>query len=111
MRERTRSISKRASRAVPPLRCPHVSSTVIAPPPEVAALARALPDSLPPDVLFGIGGGSGFGRFVYGDIVTLLTRVTTRETAREAFLADICRNLQIPYRSEERRVGKEARCR
>jgi hypothetical protein len=75
-----------------------VSSTVTAPPPEVAALSRALPDSLAPDVLFGIGGGSGFGRFVYGDMVTLLTRVTTRETAREGFLADICRNLQVPYR-------------
>lgn len=75
-----------------------MSRTATAPPPEVAALARALPDSLPPDVLFGIGGGAGFGRFVYGEIVTLLTRITTRETAREGFLADICRHLQVPFR-------------
>src|SRR5262245_36297132 len=67
------------------------------PPPEVAALARALPDSMPPEVAFGIGGGTGFGRFVYGDQVTLLTRITTRETAKEGFLANICRNLQLPY--------------
>jgi len=71
---------------------------VTAPPPEVAALARALPDSLPPDVLFGIGGGCGFGRFVYGEIVTLLTRITTRETASDGFLAGICRHLQVPFR-------------
>jgi len=75
-----------------------MSRTVTAPPPEVAALARALPDSLPPDVLFGIGGGTGFGRFVYGEIVTLLTRITTRETAKEGFLAGICRSLQVRFR-------------
>ena len=71
---------------------------MLTPPPEVAALAWALPDSVPPEVVFGVGGGTGFGRFVYGDQVTLLTRITTRETAREAFLANICRNLQVPYR-------------
>lgn len=71
---------------------------MLTPPPEVAALARALPDSMPPEVVFGVGGGTGFGRFVYGDHVTLLTRITTRETSKEAFLADICRNLQVPYR-------------
>jgi hypothetical protein len=75
-----------------------VNRTDGASPPEVAALARALPDSLPPDVLFGIGGGTGFGRFVEGDQVTLLTRITTRETAREGFLFAICRNLQVPFR-------------
>jgi hypothetical protein len=77
-----------------------MSRTVTAPPPEVAALARALPDSLPPDVLFGIGGGSGFGRFVSSEIVTLLTRIATTETAREGFLAGICRHLQVPFRQE-----------
>jgi Butirosin biosynthesis protein H, N-terminal len=75
-----------------------VSRTVTAPPPEVAALARALPDSLVPDVLFGIGGGCGFGRFVYGETVTVLTRITTRETAKEGFLASICNNLQVRFR-------------
>jgi hypothetical protein len=75
-----------------------VNRPVSAPPPEVTALARALPDPLAPDVLFGIGGGSGFGRFVYGDSVTLLTRITTRETAKEGFLAAVCRNLQIRFR-------------
>jgi hypothetical protein len=75
-----------------------VSQTAIAPPPEVAALARALPDSLPPDVLFGIGGGTGFARFVHGGAVTLLTRIATRETADGGFLADICRSLQVPFR-------------
>jgi len=68
------------------------------PPPEVAALARALPGLVAPEVVFGIGGGTGFGRFVYGEQVTLLTRITTRETAREGFLANICRNLQVAYR-------------
>ena len=71
---------------------------MLTPPPEVAALARALPDSIPPEVVFGVGGGTGFGRFVKGDHVTLLTRITTRETATTGFLADICRNLQVPYR-------------
>lgn len=71
---------------------------MLTPPPEVAALARALRDFVPPEVVFGVGGGTGFGRFVYGDHTTLLTRITTRETAREAFLANICRNLQVPYR-------------
>jgi hypothetical protein len=75
-----------------------VSRTVTAPPPEVGALARALPDSLPPDVLFGIGGGSGFGRYVPGGSVTLLTRIATRETASEGFLPNICRHLQVPFR-------------
>jgi hypothetical protein len=75
-----------------------MSRTVTAPPPEVAALARALSDCLPPDVLFGIGGGSGFGRFVSDGSVTLLTRIATRETAGEGFLADICRHLQVPFR-------------
>ena len=68
------------------------------PPPEVAALARALPGLVAPEIVFGIGGGTGFGRFVYGEQVTLLTRITTRETAREGFLANICRNLQVAYR-------------
>jgi hypothetical protein len=77
-----------------------MSRTMTAPPPEVAALARALPHSLPPDVLFGIGGGSGFGRFVTSEIVTLLTRITTRETAGEGFLAGICRHLQVPFRQQ-----------
>lgn len=77
-----------------------MSRTLGAPPPEVAALSRALTDSLPPDVLFGIGGGSGFGRFVSSGIVTLLTRITTRETAGEGFLADICRHLQVPFRQQ-----------
>src|SRR2546421_7102289 len=77
-----------------------MSRTVTAPPPEVAALARALPASLAPEVLFGIGGGTGFGRFVYGEIVTLLTRITTRETAREGFLAGICHSLQVRFRQE-----------
>src|SRR5579859_7246015 len=75
-----------------------MSRTVTAPPPEVAALARALSDSLPSDVLFGIGGGSGFGRFVSAGSVTLVTRIATTETAGEGFLADICRHLQVPYR-------------
>jgi hypothetical protein len=68
------------------------------PPPEVGALARALRDALPPEVLFGIGGGTGFGRFAYGEIITLLTRITTTETAKEGFLATICRNLQVSHR-------------
>ena len=71
---------------------------MLTPPPEVAALARALPDSLPPEVVFGVGGGTGFGRSVCSDQVTLLTRITTRENAQEGFLADICRNLQVQYR-------------
>ena len=71
---------------------------MLTPPPEVAALARALPDSLPPEVAFGVGGGTGFGRCVGGEHVTLLTRIPTRETAQEGFLADICRNLQVQYR-------------
>jgi hypothetical protein len=49
-------------------------------------------------VLFGIGGGSGFGRYLPGGSVTLLTRIATRETASEGFLAGICRNLQVPFR-------------
>jgi len=77
-----------------------MSRIVTAPPPEVAALARALSDSLPPDVLFGIGGGSGFGRFVSRGIVTLLTRIATTETAAEGFLAGICRHLQVPFRQQ-----------
>ncbi len=68
------------------------------PPPEVAALARALTGSLPPDVLFGIGGGSGFGRLPSGEVVTLVTRIATEETGRDGFLASICRNLQVPFR-------------
>jgi hypothetical protein len=84
-----------------------MSRTVTAPPPEVAALARALPDSLPPDVLFGIGGGSGFGRSVSREIVTLLTRITTTETAGEGFLAVICRHLQVPFR-QQAATGPEA---
>lgn len=52
---------------------------------------------MPPEVLFGVGGGTGFGRFVDGDQVTLLTRITTQETAKEAFLADVCRNLQVSF--------------
>ena len=70
------------------------------PPPEVAALARALGHSLPSDLLFGIGGGAGFGRFVYGPEVTLLTRITTRETDREGFLATVCARLGIPHRQQ-----------
>lgn len=73
---------------------------MLTPPPEVAALARALPDFVPPEVVFGVGGGTGFGRFVYDDQVTLLTRITTRETATEGFLANVCRNLQLSYRLE-----------
>jgi hypothetical protein len=49
-------------------------------------------------VLFGIGGGSGFGRFPYGPRVTLLTRLMTRETPKEAFLAGVCQRLGVPYR-------------
>lgn len=73
---------------------------MLTPPPEVAALALALQDSIPPEVLFGVGGGTGFGRFVYGDHVTLLTRITTRETAREGFLAKVCHNLHVPCRMQ-----------
>jgi hypothetical protein len=73
---------------------------VRSPPPEVAALSRALPDALPPEVLFGIGGGAGFGRCAFGDTVMLHTRITTRETAGEGFLATICRQLQAPFRIE-----------
>jgi len=68
------------------------------PPPEVAALALALGGGLEPELLFGIGGGSGFGRFIYGPIVTLLTRITTSENDREAFLANVCKRLGAPYR-------------
>jgi len=68
------------------------------PPPEVAALARALGGELEPELLFGIGGGAGFGRFLYGPIVTLLTRITTSENGREAFLGNACRRLGVPYR-------------
>lgn len=68
------------------------------PPPEVGALARALGGRLEPELLFGIGGGTGFGRFLYGPEVTLLTRITTRENEREAFLADACRRLGVPFR-------------
>src|SRR5947209_20559796 len=68
------------------------------PPPEVAALALALGGGLEPELLFGIGGGSGFGRFIYGPIVTLLTRITTSEHDREAFLANVCKRLGAPYR-------------
>src|ERR1700730_17398667 len=67
-------------------------------PPEVAALARVLPDSLPADALFGIGGGTGVGRLAHGDQVTLLTRIITKETAGDGFLFAICRNLQVPFR-------------
>ena len=68
------------------------------PPPEVGALARALGGGLEPELLFGIGGGAGFGRFNYGAAVTLLTRVSTSENEREAFLAVICRRLRVPFR-------------
>lgn len=67
-------------------------------PPEVDALARAMPQAPEPEVLFGIGGGTGFGRFAYGSEVTLLTRITTRETAKQGFLADICQRLKVPFR-------------
>jgi hypothetical protein len=77
-----------------------MSRIVTAPPPEVAALGRALSNTLPPDVLFGIGGGSGFGRFVSREIVTLLTRIATTESAADGFLASICRHLQVPFRQQ-----------
>ncbi|MEP7105960.1 MAG: BtrH N-terminal domain-containing protein [Chloroflexota bacterium] len=67
-------------------------------PPEVGALARALGNRLPPELVFGIGGGTGFGRFVYGPQTTLLTRITTRETDREGFLATVCARLGVLYR-------------
>ncbi|HEX6350196.1 MAG TPA: BtrH N-terminal domain-containing protein [Candidatus Dormibacteraeota bacterium] len=68
------------------------------PPAEVGALARALGGRLEPELLFGIGGGTGFGRFNYGPAVTLVTRITTGENEREAFLALICQRLGIPHR-------------
>jgi hypothetical protein len=70
-------------------------------PPEVGALGRALASPLPPEVLFGIGGGTGFGRIPNGEKVTLLTRITSRETNRQAFLATICQHLQVPWHLHE----------
>jgi hypothetical protein len=66
----------------------------------VGALARALGNRLAPELLFGIGGGTGFGRFPYGSQVSLLTRITTRETDREGFLATVCRRLGVPHRMQ-----------
>jgi hypothetical protein len=57
-----------------------------------------MPRAPEPEILFGIGGGTGFGRFAYGGQVTLLTRITTRETSKQAFLAGICQRLKVPFR-------------
>jgi hypothetical protein len=59
------------------------------------ALAAALGGRFSPELLFGIGGGTGFGWFTYGDRSTLLTRITTRETAKESFLLDVCERLGL----------------
>ena len=67
-------------------------------PAETMALAAALRDRLSPELLFGIGGGTGFGWFTYGDHSTLLTRITTRETPKESFLLDICTRLGLEVR-------------
>ena len=69
-----------------------------APPHETAALARALGAQFSPELLFGIGGGTGFGWFTYGDHSTLLTRITTRETPQQSFLLDICVRLGVDAR-------------
>jgi hypothetical protein len=68
------------------------------PPAETAALARALGGGISPEILFGIGGGTGFGWFAYGDHSTLLTRITTFENAKESFLRDVCLRLGVPAR-------------
>ena len=57
-----------------------------------------MPGAPDPEVLFGIGGGTGFGRFAYGEHVTLLTRITTRETPKEGFLARVCERLKVSFR-------------
>ena len=67
-------------------------------PAETRALAAALGGRFTPELLFGIGGGTGFGWFTYGEHATLLTRITTRETAKESFLLDICERLGIEAR-------------
>jgi hypothetical protein len=69
-----------------------------APPHETAALASTLGHGLSAELLFGIGGGTGFGWFTYGDHSTLLTRMTTRETAKESFAVDVCARLGIEAR-------------
>lgn len=74
-----------------------MSGVAVIPIAEVEALACAMPGSPPPEVLFGVGGGSGFGRFAYGPEVTLLTRLVTRETPKEGFLASICRRLGAAF--------------
>jgi hypothetical protein len=65
---------------------------------ETSALATALGGRFSPELLFGIGGGTGFGWFTYGDHSTLLTRITTRETGKESFLLDICERLGLEAR-------------
>lgn len=70
------------------------------PPPEVGALARALGNRVPPELLFGIGGGTGFGRVADGPRVSLLTRITSRESDREGFLATACARLGVPHRMQ-----------
>ena len=71
---------------------------MVTPPHETIALASALGHGLSAELLFGIGGGTGFGWFTYGDHSTLLTRFTTRETPRESFALDICARLGIQAR-------------
>jgi hypothetical protein len=68
------------------------------PPAETSALARALGGEVSAEVLFGIGGGTGFGWFTYGDRSTLLTRITTFENAKVSFLHDVCLRLGLPVR-------------
>jgi len=68
------------------------------PPAETAALAEALDGAVSAEALFGIGGGTGFGWFTYGDHATLLTRITTHENSKESFLLDVCRRLGLEAR-------------
>jgi Butirosin biosynthesis protein H, N-terminal len=71
---------------------------VLDPPAETVALASALDGEVSAEMLFGLGGGTGFGWFTYGDHATLLTRITTRENSKESFLLDICRRLGLEAR-------------
>ena len=71
---------------------------MVPPPHETADLAKAFDGKFSPELLFGIGGGTGFGWFTYGDPSTLLTRITTRETPKESFLLDICTRLGVDAR-------------
>jgi len=84
-----------------------------APPHETAALAEALGGRVSAETLFGIGGGTGFGWFTYGDHSTLLTRLTTHETATQSFLLDICERLGLDARlvaaSGSAALGKKMR--